>query len=80
MSNAIRKFFGFTPKVGDKIAAYTDFGVRFEGVVTDDSNAKRKDFPHYKAKGIWRISNMWKGEITRPDDDAIIPTGTAKLL
>jgi hypothetical protein len=75
---ALRKFFGCAPKVGDKITACTDYGVRFEGVVTDGAKAKDEDFPHYRASGEFIISR-WDGEVSKRDDDAIILTRTAKL-
>lgn len=76
---ALRKFFGCAPKVGDKITACTDYGVRFEGVVTDDAKAKDEDFPHYRASGQWHIDNMWRGELIKPDTAAIILSRDAKL-
>jgi hypothetical protein len=75
---SLRKFFGCSPKVGDKITACTDYGVRFEGIVTDDTKAKNEDFPHYRASGEWFI-RTWKGEIGKPDTNAIILSRDAKL-
>jgi len=76
---ALRKFFGYSPKVGDKITAWTDHGVRFEGVVTDDTHANSEDFPHYRANGNWYISINKVIETVKPVSDAMIFSHYAKL-
>ena len=76
---ALRKFFGYSPKVGDKITAWTDHGVRFEGVVTDDTHANSENSPHYRAKGNWYISTTKVVEIVKPAENAIIFSLQAKL-
>jgi len=76
---ALRKFFGYSPKVGDKITAWTDHGVRFEGVVTDDTHANSEDDPHYCAKGNWYISTTKVVEIVKPAENAIILSRQVKL-
>ena len=74
----IRKLFNCKPRVGDHITAGMDFGVYFEGMVTEDHSGN-KDFPHYKADGVVYISTNWNGETQKEVEGEIILAGRARI-
>ena len=72
----IRKLLGLKPKVGDKVKGYSDYGVQYEGIVTEIESSN--GMPGAYVKGKFIISSLWRGAIEKKDDRFFIPKDLLK--
>ncbi len=74
----IRKLFGLTPKIGDTVKGYIDYGVQYEGKVIEVRNDEI--MPGVIVDGIKTITTDWNGDIVTSEPRIFVPMSRVVIV
>ena len=74
----IRKLFGLTPKIGDTVKGYIDYGVQYEGKVIEVRNDEL--MPGVIVDGTKTITTDWSGDIVTSEPRIFVPMSRVTIV